>query len=122
MARIDDLIKEQEKKLKPKTSEKPFIISEFGGFALSLEDHVFNPDNQYGYRKFDYVEALDDAVCTLFEDEVLPLVKKGLCASIYTQLSDVEDETNGLVTYDRKIKKFSERLREVNQKIYEEIK
>ena len=110
------------KKLKLQKSKKPIIISEFGGYALSIKDHVFNPDNQYGYKKFTYVEALDDAVCTLFEDQVLPLVKKGLCASIYTQLSDVEDETNGLVTYDRKIKKFSERLSEVNKKIYEEIK
>ncbi len=110
------------KKLKLQKSQKPFIISEFGGYALSLEGHVFNPENQYGYKKFTYVEALDDAVCTLFEDEVLPLVKKGLCASIYTQLSDVEDETNGLVTYDRKIKKFSNRLYEINKKICEEIK
>jgi hypothetical protein len=39
-------------------------------------------------------------------DEVLPCVKNGLCAAIYTQVSDVEDEINGLVTYDRKVEKL----------------
>ena len=41
----------------------------------------------------------------LYEREVLPAVAKGLCASVYTQLSDVEDELNGLMTYDRRVVK-----------------
>jgi hypothetical protein len=40
-------------------------------------------------------------------DEVLPGVKDGLCAAIYTQVSDVEDEINGLVSYDRKVEKLT---------------
>ena len=39
-------------------------------------------------------------------DEVLPSVRAGLCAAIYTQVSDVEDEINGLLTYDRKVEKL----------------
>ena len=42
----------------------------------------------------------------LYTDEILPCVKNGLCAAIYTQVSDVEDEINGLVTYDRKVEKM----------------
>ena len=42
----------------------------------------------------------------LYREEIEPLKEKGLCAAIYTQLSDVEDETNGLLTYDRKVKKL----------------
>ena len=110
------------KKLKIKKSDKPIIISEFGGYALSIKGHVFNEEKEYGYKKFKDVESLDNAVCNLFEKEVLPLVKKGLCASIYTQLSDVEDETNGLVTYDREIVKFSSSLKTICEKIYKEIK
>ena len=37
-------------------------------------------------------------------------MERGLCAAIYTQLSDVEDEVNGLVTYDRKIEKMQPEL------------
>lgn len=110
------------KKLKIKKSDKPIIISEFGGYALSIKGHVFNEEKEYGYKKFKDIESLDNAVCNLFEKEVLPLVKKGLCASIYTQLSDVEDETNGLVTYDREIVKFSSRLKTICEKFYKEIK
>ena len=110
------------KKLKVKESKKPIFISEFGGYALSVKEHSFNPNNEYGYKKFNDVNALSDAVCELFEKELLPLVKKGLCASVYTQLSDVEDETNGLVTYDRHVKKFDLRLKEVCSKLYDEIR
>ncbi len=110
------------KKLKIKKSKKPIFISEFGGYALSLEDHVFNTENEYGYKKYSNIEELNNAVFSLFKDELLPLVKEGLCASVYTQLSDVEDETNGLVTYDRKVKKFDPILKEVCQALYEEIR
>ena len=37
----------------------------------------------------------------------MPCVKNGLCAAVYTQVSDVEDETNGLLTYDRKVEKLT---------------
>ncbi len=110
------------KKLKVKKSKRPIFISEFGGYALSIKEHSFNPNNEYGYKKFKDTEALSGAVCRLFEKELLPLIKEGVCASVYTQLSDVEDETNGLVTYDRRIKKFDSRLKEVCLRLYEEIK
>ncbi len=43
----------------------------------------------------------------LYREEILPCVGQGLCAAIYTQVSDVEDEINGLVTYDRKVEKLT---------------
>ena len=43
----------------------------------------------------------------LYREKIIPAVKKGLCAAIYTQVSDVEDEINGIVTYDRKVVKLS---------------
>ena len=38
----------------------------------------------------------------LHDEEIVPAVRRGLAAIVYTQLADVEDEVNGLVTYDRK--------------------
>jgi len=42
----------------------------------------------------------------LYRNEILPCISDGLCAAIYTQVSDVEDEINGLLTYDRKVEKL----------------
>ena len=67
---------------------------------------MFNPDKSYGYGGCKSKEALNDALVKLYTEEVLPCVKKGLCAAIYTQVSDVEDEINGLLTYDRKVEKL----------------
>ena len=68
---------------------------------------MFNPDKSYGYGGCNSLEALNAAVAKLYLEEVLPCIEKGLCASIYTQVSDVEDEINGLLTYDRKLCKVT---------------
>ena len=85
---------------------KPLVLSEFGGKTLKVEGHLFNPDKSYGYGGCKSREGLNDALVKLYTKEVLPCVKNGLCAAIYTQVSDVEDEINGLVTYDRKVEKL----------------
>ena len=96
--------------------EKPLVLSEFGGKTWRAEGHVFNPDKTYGYGACQDQEALGRAVEELYRQQVLPCVKQGLCAAIYTQVSDVEDEINGLVTYDRKqVKLTPERMLPVAQ-------
>ena len=87
--------------------KKPLILSEFGGRTYKAEGHLFNPDKTYGYGGFEDLEQLNEAVRKLYLEEVLPCIKKGLCAAIYTQVSDVEDEINGVVTYDRKLCKLT---------------
>jgi hypothetical protein len=86
--------------------EKPLVLSEFGGKTYRADGHVFNPDKSYGYGGCDSLEDLNKAVSDLYWNEIIPCVKNGLCAAIYTQVSDVEDEINGLVSYDRKIEKL----------------
>ncbi|MBE6766637.1 MAG: glycoside hydrolase family 2 [Ruminococcaceae bacterium] len=101
-----------------KSAKKPVVLSEFGGYAHQVEGHCMNPDKQYGYRKFSSREELAKAIETLYKTEVIPAVEKGLCAAVYTQLSDVEDETNGLITYDRKVIKVdSERFKKLFKNI-----
>ncbi len=92
--------------LKMKAGQKPLVLSEFGGYSFKPEGHVFNDSSTYGYGKYAELKDFSKAVQALYTDQVLPLVEKGLCAAIYTQVSDVEDETNGLVTYDRKVEKL----------------
>ncbi len=87
--------------------KSPLVLSEFGGKTYRAEGHVFNPEKSYGYGGCDSLQNLSEAIYKLYMEEVVPCVKKGLCAAIYTQVSDVEDEINGLLTYDRKVEKLS---------------
>ena len=94
------------KPIKLAGKDKPLALSEFGGYSYKPEGHVFNMEQTYGYGKFENQQDFAAAVEKLYLEQVLPAYRKGLCAAIYTQVSDVEDETNGLLSYDRKISKL----------------
>ena len=103
-------------------SSKPVVLSEFGGYSYKPEGHVFNEGNTYGYRFFKEQEAFEQALIELYEQEIIPAVEQGLCGAILTQVSDVEDETNGLLSYDRKVVKVSEKpFREIGKRLQEKI-
>ncbi len=93
------------------------ILSEFGGYQLRVDGHAFN-DKNFGYKRMKNSEQLTDAFIRLYQQEIVPAAKEGLAASVYTQLSDVEDELNGLVTYDRQVIKVKAGLiRKINYKL-----
>ena len=93
-------------KLRVHKTGRPFVLSECGGLAWRPDGHAFNPDYMYGYRKFKDRPSLAEAIVQMYEKKLIPLISKGLCAVVYTQVSDVEDETNGLFSYDRKLQKL----------------
>ncbi len=94
------------KKLRHFKSEKPLVLSEYGGYSLKIKGHSFKSGIfTFGYRKFLKSDKFRAALTKLLTEQLLPLVNQGLSAAIYTQLSDVEDETNGLLTYDRRVTK-----------------
>jgi len=82
---------------------RAMVLSEFGGYSHAVAGHVWRPGKVFGYRIFKSPDALKKAYAKLYEKRVKPLIPKGLCASVYTQLTDVEDEVNGLLTYDREV-------------------
>ena len=88
-----------------KVSDKPLVLSEFGGYAYPVEGHLFNTGNAYGYKACKGEAHFHASVDKLYREKVIPAAKKGLCAAIITQVSDVEDEINGFLTYDRKVNK-----------------
>ncbi len=105
-------------KLKGEKGEKPIILSEFGGYSYKIKEHSANLQKTYGYKKFENQGEFENALIDLYENEVIPNVENGLCGAIYTQLSDVEDETNGFLTYDRRVLKVnSERVRTTMEKL-----
>lgn len=98
---------------------RALALSEFGGYNLRVDGHCFNQKDN-GYRRLPDAAALWRDFSRLYEREVLPAVPRGLCASVYTQLSDVEDELNGLMTYDRRVVKLdADEVRELNERLKE---
>lgn len=78
------------------------LLTEAGASLPEIPGHSFNPDQTFGYRKYTDREAFLRDLKDLYARQVLPLVLKGLCGAVYTEVSDVEDETNGLLTFDRR--------------------
>jgi len=83
---------------------RAFVISEYGGYAWCVPGHSFS-EGVFGYRNYTDQDSLDAGYRKLLDAEVFPLVEKGLSAAVYTQVSDIEEEVNGLLTYDRKLVK-----------------
>ena len=104
-----------------KSGTRPIVISEFGGYSHRVEGHLFGEDN-YGYKFFGTTEELQEQFEKLYLDEILPGISTGICGLVYTQVSDVEDETNGIMTYDRKVVKLdADKTSLVMNKLYEEM-
>ena len=101
---------------------KALVLSEFGGYSYKVEGHSFNLDSTYAYRFYNAGDKFNKAMKELYMNEVIPMIDEGLCATVLTQVSDVEDETNGLLTYDRQIIKVDEKdMQEIAGKIKEKF-
>ena len=91
------------------------VLGEYGGLGLPLEGHTWQQKDNWGYQSFKSKEELEARYRTLVAD-LNELIPKGLAAAVYTQTTDVEIETNGLMTYDRKVIKIPAEVR-LNQDI-----
>ena len=89
------------------TRDRALALTEYGGYSLRLPEHS-TTTREFGYRRYPDAASLADAFARLHTRQIIPAVAGGLAASVYTQLSDVEDETNGLLTYDRRVMKMDE--------------
>ena len=93
-----------------KDKNRVVCLTEFGGYVYKDMEHSFNPDHTYSYKTFKTQKAFNDGLKKLYERDVLRLISKGLSATVYTQVSDVEDEVNGIYTYDRKVLKVDAQM------------
>lgn len=108
----------KEFKLPDAKPTRPVILSEFGGFSYKIMEHSFNLKKTYGYGKAISSEELTDMIVSLYEKEIIPKIPLGLSGTIYTQFTDVEDETNGFYTYDRRVCKVDKkRMLELSKKL-----
>lgn len=94
------------------------VLGEFGGLGLPVNDHSWQQKNNWGYQTFKNNDELFKRYSELM-DRIPHLIESGLSAAVYTQTTDVEVETNGLMTYDRKeIKMPVAKLKAVHEKLY----
>lgn len=87
--------------------KRPLFVSECGGYSMAAAGHMYSRYASYGYGTCADGDALTKEIANMYEKMILPYIKDGVCGCIYTQLSDVEDEINGLYTYDRKVCKVN---------------
>lgn len=102
----------------PKYDNRPIVLSEYGGYSSKIKGHVWNWDKSFGYQMYADKDKLTEAYRKLHEKQIIPNIKNGLSATVYTQVSDVEFEVNGMLTYDRELVKLHEDVvKEINKKM-----
>ena len=93
------------------------ILSEFGGFVLKIEGHMI--EGNHVYKSFKTKEEWLEKYKSTIKRDVIDNIPKGLSAIVYTQLSDVEEELNGFITFDRQVIKVEpEKIKEINDQIH----
>ena len=101
-----------------KLKNRPFVLSEYGGYSSKIKGHVWNWEKSFGYQMYADKDKLTEAYRKLHEKQIIPNIKNGLSATVYTQVTDVEFEVNGMLTYDREIVKLHEDVvKEINSKM-----
>ena len=105
-------------KVKPQ-KDRAVALTEFGGYAFPIPGHMAC-EKEFGYKHYKTKEELTANYRRLWKEEVYPNLERGLSSTIYTQTSDIEEEINGLMTYDREENKFvEEELKALHARVYE---
>lgn len=100
-------------KFKPDKLGRAVLLSEFGGYTHRVHGHT-RSGKSFGYKNCAAPHSLEFSLQELYDEQIRPAKEQGLAAAVYTQLSDVETELNGLITYDRrKVKLPVETLRTI---------
>lgn len=95
------------------------VLGEYGGLGLPIEGHTWQEKDNWGYQSFKNKKELKDKYES-FIKTLSKQIKLGLSGAVYTQTTDVEIETNGLMTYDRKVLKITEdELKKINEILYQ---
>ena len=102
----------------PIEDNRASVLGEFGGLGLPVDGHLWQSNNNWGYRTYKDQDELRKNYKTLIEN-MRPLIGRGLAAAVYTQTTDVEGEVNGLLTYDRRVNKMgTDWLAETNARAF----
>lgn len=101
----------------PADPKRAAVLGEFGGLGLAVPGHQWS-DKPWSYRGVNDADALNSGVADLFASLKDLETSPGLSAAFYTQLTDVETEQNGLMTYDRQLKVNADTIRAATTAVY----
>jgi hypothetical protein len=93
-------------------------LGELGGLGFPVKGHLWDESKAWGYVNYKNVKELEDAYESLI-NKLHPYVSEGVSSAIYTQITDVENEVNGMMTYDRSVIKMDQkRVRNIADQLY----
>ncbi|WP_373515173.1 glycoside hydrolase family 2 protein [Persicitalea sp.] len=95
--------------------DQVLVLGEFGGLGLPVPSHTWQQKDNWGYQTFKNADELFSTYEGYMET-LTDMIRRGLSAAIYTQTTDVEIETNGLMTYDREVIKVPVKKLEASHK------
>ena len=99
-------------------NNKALVLGEYGGLGLAVKDHTWNLNGNWGYENYKEADKLYQTY-EQYVNHIPKLIRMGLSAAIYTQITDVEGETNGIYTYDRRVLKFPKnKTFQLHQQLY----
>jgi hypothetical protein len=99
-------------------AKEVLVLGEFGGLGLPVENHTWQQKNNWGYQSFTNSDELLKRYSE-FVNRIPNLIQHGLSAAVYTQITDLEVEINGLITYDRRVIKMPEdKLKQLHDQLY----
>ncbi|WP_170311590.1 glycoside hydrolase family 2 protein [Vallitalea okinawensis] len=99
-------------------NNRAMIVSEYGGYTYQPKGHIWE-DEFFSYSHYETLEDFEKAYVSLIEEQVKPLKEQGCCGVVYTQITDVEREINGFLSYDRQVLKVNpDRINKIHQTLY----
>ena len=99
-----------------KLKGRAYVCSECGAYILDKRLKEAKKKEGFIYLLFNNKEDFQKEYIRFINEEIIPAKKRGMSGFIYTQLSDVEEEMNGFITYDRKeIKVDIPVIKEINE-------
>lgn len=102
-------------------AQRATVLGEYGGIGWVVQEHIWEPDRNWGYIQFNSSKEVTDEYVK-YAEQLYNLIPRGFSAAVYTQTTDVEVEVNGLMTYDRKVIKVDEkRIKAINRKLCESL-
>ncbi|SDD90265.1 glycoside hydrolase family 2 [Streptomyces prasinopilosus] len=92
------------------------VLGEYGGLGLKVPGHEWYPGGGFSYEDQPDAAHLNDRFVGLLDAIREVRLPRGLSGAVYTEITDVENEANGLLTYDRQVVKVDEaRVRAANR-------
>lgn len=103
------------------TEKRAAVNGEYGAIGYLVDGHVWDPDGPWVHYNYEGIDAATAEYVKFVEQLLRFKNEDALSGAVYTQLTDLENEMNGLYTYDRKvIKLHKDQITKANLSLWED--